>query len=280
MAKATQPEPLALEALVRSLGDPVPRVLHGSKSLPGIFTGASAAEKAAAKYCLDHAWLVPTGEASGKGKTCKGLYRLGPAGLQAVLAKSDPTALLRVLGENLARLEEEAARIPHAVEAASVAAGRQLAALSAELKQGLTDALRPFDSLPAALQELKRALTATLEQVKPVDIDELSKRLAPAPPAAEPVLSKEASWGDDVIRMAGEQKQRNPFQRLTLPQVFERVRAQHPHLTLGQFHDGLRRLQDEKRIRLGPYTQALATLDDPRNALFLDREVKYYVELP
>jgi hypothetical protein len=70
------------------------------------------------------------------------------------------------------------------------------------------------------------------------------------------------------------------LQRLTLPQVFERVRARKPDLTLGQFHDGLRRLQDERRIRLSPYTQALATLDDPRNALFLDREVKFYVELP
>ena len=80
--------------------------------------------------------------------------------------------------------------------------------------------------------------------------------------------------------MAAEQKQRNSFQRLTLPQVFERLRVRHPDLTLGQFHDGLRRLQDEKRIRLAPFTQALATLDDPRNALFLDREVKYYVELP
>ena len=80
--------------------------------------------------------------------------------------------------------------------------------------------------------------------------------------------------------MITEQKQRNPLQRLSLPQMFERLRVRHPALTLGQFHDGLRQLQDEHRVRLGPYTQALATLDDPRNALFLDREVKFYVELP
>ena len=102
MAKVTQAEALALETLVRLLGEPAPRVMHGSKAIAGIFAGGSAAEKAAAKVCLDRGWLVATGEAIGKGKTRKELYRLAPAGVQAVVAQSDPTALLRGLADNLA----------------------------------------------------------------------------------------------------------------------------------------------------------------------------------
>jgi hypothetical protein len=51
-------------------------------------------------------------------------------------------------------------------------------------------------------------------------------------------------------------------------------------LTLARFHDGLRTLYKQRRISLWPYTLALATIDDPENALFLDREVKFYVDLP
>jgi hypothetical protein len=280
MAKVANAEPLALEALARLLGDPAPRVLHGLKPAPGIFTGASAAEKAAARHCLDNGWIVPTGGALGKGKTRKELYRLAPAGLQAVLAKSDPTALLAALAESVRRLEERASRIPVGIEVASEAIRLQLEEFAGELRKDLTTAFRPLETMPAALEELKTALAKTLEKVKPVDLDALSKALAgnQQPPAGPP--RKEASWGEEVVRIVAEQKQRNAFQRLTLPQVFERLRALHPDLTLGQFHDGMRRLHEEKRIRLGPYTQALATLDDPRNALYLDREVKFYVELP
>ena len=101
MAKVANAEALALEALARLLGEPAPRVMHGSKAIAGVFPGASAADKAAAKYCLDHGWLVPTGQAAGKGKTRKELYRLAPAGLQVVLVRSDPTELLRALADNM-----------------------------------------------------------------------------------------------------------------------------------------------------------------------------------
>jgi hypothetical protein len=52
MAKKTaDPQATALEVLSRALTDPVPKVLFGSKAVPGFFTGASQAVKAAAKVC-------------------------------------------------------------------------------------------------------------------------------------------------------------------------------------------------------------------------------------
>jgi hypothetical protein len=153
-----------------------------------------------------------------------------------------------------------------------------LAAALETVRTTVLAALEPLAPLKE-LGQIKQNLSEVLNRVKPVNVaDVLNKLAAAAPPS--PAAQGDDSWLAAVLRMATEQRQANPFQRLTLPQVFERLKAQRPELSLGQFHDGLRRLHQENRIRLGPYTQALATLDDPRNALYLDREVKYYVEVP
>jgi hypothetical protein len=265
MAKVAQIEPLALEALANLLEDVSPRVLHGSKSVPGVFSGATAATKAAAQICLDKGWLEVTGQLAGKGKTAKPLYRLTAAGFQAVLARGNPAEILKKLDACLDRLARDTATLPNMIQEKFAEVTNQVAAL--------------HQSLQSTSNELRMALIQTETRLKPPDLETLQRLFAGnsyVPPSSG--ISAQ-DWSEDVIRLAGEQKKRDPFQRLTLPQVFDHLRGKFPGLTLGQFHDGLRRLQDERRIRLGPFTQALATLDDPRNALFLDREVKYYVEL-
>ena len=79
--------------------------------------------------------------------------------------------------------------------------------------------------------------------------------------------------------MVAEQKRQNAFAALTMKDVFDRLKTSNPQLSLGQYHDGMRRLHKERRVRLAPYTLALATLPDPNLALYLDNEVKYYVEV-
>jgi hypothetical protein len=271
MAKAAQADALALTALARLLGDPAPRVLHGGKEKAGVFAAASAADKAAAKLCLDNGWLVKAGALPAKGKAKKELWRISPAGIEAVLAQSDPSDLLESLRAGVERIETRSGDMIREVR-------ENLAAALETVRTTVLAALEPLAPLKE-LGQIKQNLSEVLNRVKPVNVaDVLNKLAAAAPPS--PAAQGDDSWLAAVLRMATEQRQANPFQRLTLPQVFERLKAQRPELSLGQFHDGLRRLHQENRIRLGPYTQALATLDDPRNALYLDREVKYYVEVP
>ncbi len=271
MAKAISSEHRAIDALSAMIGDPTSKVLHGSKTVPGIFKGASAGEKAAAKICTDQRWLEPTGEIAGKGKSRKELYRLTAAGVQAILAQSDSSELLRRLQDSLQQLGTKTQDIPRAVE------------------EKIKEALAPIASLPGVLQSLQATITQALAKIKLPDLDELTRKLSQASagphqehstsqPIPSPVVA-ERDWSEEVVRMVNEQKLQHSLQWLTLPQVYERLRANHPQLTLGRYHDGLRRLQDEKKIRLGPFTQALATLNEPRNALYLDHEVKYYVEV-
>jgi hypothetical protein len=161
-------------------------------------------------------------------------------------------------------------------EALNATAAGQMQALQKSLE---ADRLALHEEVLKAVSGIDQAFASLQKRLeKPISLPPAqSMPISPQPVKVPP---KSADWSEEVIRMVAEQKQQNSFQRLTLPQIFERLRTTHPDMSLGQFHDGLRRLQDEKRLRLGPYTQALATLDDPRNALFLDREVKFYVELP
>jgi hypothetical protein len=257
-------ENLALAALVHLLGDPAPRVLHGAKGVPGVFAGGSAAEKTAGKMCQDRGWLEPTGEFAGKGKSRKPLYRITAVGVHALLSRSDPTAVLRGLQQGLQSLAINTERLPQV------------------LGEKIQEALAPFASMPGLLQTLHVSIEQALSRTKIPSLEELSRTLhqasahSAAPSGSQ--ASADGDWSEEVVSMAAEQKKRNALQRLTLTQILDRLRPRYPGLSLGQFHDGLRRLHDDRRIRLGPYTQALATLDDPRGALFLDREVKYYVE--
>lgn len=270
MAKTVQPDEIALSALAIFLGEPTPRILHGSKKSPGVFAAAGAKEKAAAKLCLDNGWLEPTGAFEGVGKSRKETFRITVAGVQAVLNRTDCSAQLASLN---AGLEKLAAAVNGSAQSIETQVGKLLDEFQASVRQ----ALKPLEAV-AALPEVQRNIVQVLERVQPPDLTVLLQTLSTAaPPSAS--VPKNADWKEDVIRLAGEQKQKNPFQHLTLPQVFERLRSKHADLTLGEYHDGLRDLHRSQRIRLGPFTQALATLDDGQNALYLDREVKYYVEL-
>lgn len=264
-------EDSALGVLAALLGDPSPRPLHGSKKLPGLFAGATATDKAAARVCLDNHWLEPTGQFVGTGKSRKELVRITRAGVEAVLARADASQQLAGISAGLAQMAASATAAAESIRAEAVR-------LLEEFGASISRAMQPLEAL-AALPEMQKNLAQVLERVKPPDTEELFRRLNAASVGSAPTVAKE-DWSEDVVRLVVEQKQANPFQRLTLPQVYERLRARHTDLTLGEFHDGLRRLHRAQRIRLGPYTQALATIDDGQNALYLDREVKYYVELP
>lgn len=249
MAKQTvDAQTTALQALARAIADPEPKALLGSAKAPGFFQGSSKAVKEAAKLCEDRQWLMPTGDWAGTGRGRRPKYRLSPAGVQAVLQHSDALLLVRGLA---AGLQEQV---------------QLLAALQGQVGRLLADR-----------QPLAEAVSKLASKLEPPDVDGILRRLAPAPP---PVAAESPGWHGEVIRQVTAQRERDRYQPLSLPDLYAALRPAYTGLTLGQFHDGLRLLRDKGQIRLTPFTRALATIDDPRNALFLDGEVMYYVELP
>jgi hypothetical protein len=73
---------------------------------------------------------------------------------------------------------------------------------------------------------------------------------------------------------------KTPGRSCPLPELYSHVREKHPSTTIGQFHDSLRQLYADNRVRLLPFTQAMYQLQGPEYVLLVGRELMYYAELP
>jgi hypothetical protein len=61
-----------------------------------------------------------------------------------------------------------------------------------------------------------------------------------------------------------------------LPQLYRDVRPGAPSLSIGQFHDGLRKLHEQGRVYLHPWTGPLYEIPEPPYALLIGHEIAYY----
>jgi hypothetical protein len=240
LAKAADPQKLALQALAQALVGPGSKVLHGSKGKPCFFVGAAAAMKQAAQFCQEKGWLEPTGEFEGTGKTRKELFRITQAGIQETLANSEPVLLLQGALANL----------------------QQIAGLKEKVDQTL-DSLKKQEGLIRTL----------LDRFTPPDFKALLANVAnPAQATSAPTFPAQ-----NVLDYLADYQRRNPYGHCPLPELFHRV-AEPVGLTIGQFHDGLRWLVQGKRILLHPFTGAAYQLEDEQYALVAGQEIKYYAE--
>jgi hypothetical protein len=64
-----------------------------------------------------------------------------------------------------------------------------------------------------------------------------------------------------------------------LPELYTQACLAEPGLTVGRFHDGLRRLHGQQRLYLHPWTGPLYDLPEPPCALLVGHEVTYYASI-
>jgi hypothetical protein len=64
-----------------------------------------------------------------------------------------------------------------------------------------------------------------------------------------------------------------------LPELYRRVQPAKPSLTIGQFHDNLRRLHELEKIYLHPWTGPLYEIPEPAFALLVGHEIAYYASV-
>lgn len=233
--------------------------LQSAAGAPGLFPsgagGATFARQALAEGLVEeHTPLEPPK----KGKTSKAvLVRLTEHGYHFVLENDNPAKMVGHLG---AALQDQGAALSNSV---------------AETRRELNGVQQSIDRLRQMLQEQIDRFERTSQT-----LGEMLSRSKPVPPPMQQGGTPMDGWTEQVPELVREFKLSKPLSRPTLAWIYQRIRERGQTLTLGQFHDGLRQLQAQRRIILGPYTQALATLEDPQGALYLDREVKYYVDLP
>jgi hypothetical protein len=268
MAKAASTEDLILEALERTLVDPTPRKLHGTKANPGVFLSSSAVAKAAGQQCVQQGLIAVCGHLRKKAKV-EPLYGLAPAGIAYLLEHDPMRQLLTAMQGAVERLIRTGADCQQTLSGV-----QQQAARLQEVTQRAADRLQPPDleKMLAAVQTAgSHAQTAATPEAGGAAAD--GGRAAPAAGGVA-----EARWADAVHQHVQQHRRQSPLRPLDLPGLFRFARSQEPALSLGQFHDLVRRLADAGRIRLSPFTQAMYQLQEPECAMIVGREIMYYVE--
>jgi hypothetical protein len=231
---------LLLEALSRAAADPAGVPLYVSKSGPGMFP-ATAAAKAAAQRCKDD-HLVKVVRTETRGKAVQEVCALTEKGLAYLLEQISPKQTL----EDLVRaVESRQAQVTELV-----AAARQSHA-SLEAVKALAEKVLQQVGRPAAL---------------PGD------RAAAAPNGAE---TSQAA----VLAHLGRRQGSRAAEDCPLPELYQAARQAYPRLTVGQFHDVLRQLDEQQRIYLHPWTGPLYDLPEPPYALLIGHEILYYASL-
>jgi hypothetical protein len=84
------------------------------------------------------------------------------------------------------------------------------------------------------------------------------------------------AWAADAVAYLDRRKTGGVAGDCSLPELYQALSEQHPELSVTDFHDGLRRLQDRRALRLFPFAGPPGELSQPEFALLDGATVLYY----
>jgi hypothetical protein len=148
-------------------------------------------------------------------------------------------------------------------------------------REVLEDFLRILEEQQARTSELNasaRRMAAGLESLRAA-VERLGSRLVPGGYENHHLTAQKPAENvvpEDVIPDVLEQWHAASSGDCPLPELFRRLRPRQPDLSVGRFHDALRRLHERHRLYLHPWTGPLYELPEPPLALLVGHEIAYY----
>jgi hypothetical protein len=136
-------------------------------------------------------------------------------------------------------------------------------------KQVLEDIARAIETRQAQVAEV--VANAGEIHMELAAIKRLLSMLNDRPPAASAL-----DWIGDLRRHLSDWDSDGTSGDFPLPDLYRRLKAAHPDLTIGRFHDGVRELHDREQVYLHPWTGPLYALPEPAYALLIGHEIAYY----
>lgn len=83
-------------------------------------------------------------------------------------------------------------------------------------------------------------------------------------------------WESNIRCYLHHRQVSRPAEDCPLSELYQHARQQVPQLSVGTFHDGIRRLHAKQEIALQPWTGSLHELPDPELAIMQGHSVAYY----
>jgi hypothetical protein len=223
---------------------------------------------------LGRAVADPAGLPLHGGKAAPGLFAATAAGKQAAQFCKD---------EGLLRVVRTEARGKSTFEVCAITE-KGLAYLLSQTspRRVLEDLVRALDARQTQTNELltvAQQMRAGLEALKAAAEKVLQQVSRPAANGVYLASNGAETWPAALLDYLARWQAAGASEDCPLPELFRRAREAAPQLTVGQFHDGLRRLYDQQRIYLHPWTGPLYELPEPPYALLVGHEIAYYASL-
>lgn len=147
-------------------------------------------------------------------------------------------------------------------------------------KQVLEDLARQFERRQAQVQDLASSARSWLEEMGALrDVVERALRDLPGREqqgARARWNNLQETWLHETLTFLRVWQAGQASEDCPLPELFRQAQRSTPTLTIGQFHDGLRRLHDQQQIYLHPWTGPLYEIPEPACALLIGHEIAYY----
>jgi hypothetical protein len=237
-----------VQALKQAAAEPGDHRLFRSGKLAGLLPSKSGANADAAALALRDG-LLEVARTETKGRTAIEWVRLTPRGVEYLAAHASPRRALEQLRDTLHAAREALPLWQQAVRADLQALGDRLAEETQRFGQRLEGLAR----------QLEEALTRLEEEQA-----QLPDGVADAVP-----------WARDAVDYLDNRRNGGTAGDCPLPELFGALQRQHADLSVTAFHEGLRRLQEGRAVRLLPFTAPPAELPQPEFALY-DRGAVFY----
>jgi hypothetical protein len=245
---------LLLTALSRAAAEPRGVPLHPSRGSPGLFPATAAGRQAAQRSAAD-GYLRPAlapalvAVAAGPEKASRRLkappepHVLTDKGLAFLLAQTSPRPVLEDVVRALEARHEQAVGL-------------------------LTSARQMLSELSALRAVAEKVLERVREPgyVWPAESDD--REAGPS------------DWGTLLADLLTRHEQASVSGGdCPLPDLYHRAREAVPAMTVGGFHDALRRLSDDGLVYLHPWTGPIHEIPEPAYALLVGHMVAYYASV-
>jgi hypothetical protein len=239
-----------VHALRQALAEPGEHRLFKSGKLAGLFPTRTGANAEAATRALQDG-LLEVARTETKGKTAIEWVRLTPRGVEFLGQHQSPRRAVEELRDALRAARDGLPAWQQEVQGRLRELGDRLAEETERFAQRLEGLSRQVEAALARLEE---------ERVQ------LPDGVADAVP-----------WARDALDYLESRRTGGAAGECPFPELFAALQRQHAELSVAAFHEGLRRLQEGRAVRLLPFAGPDAELPQPEFALFDRAAVLYYV---
>jgi hypothetical protein len=241
---------ILLEALKYALAEPGEQRLFRSGKLAGLFASRSGVNAEAAAWAVREG-LLEVVRTETKGRTAQEWVRLTPRGVDFLHDQESP---VRALKDLQAVLQATREGVPLWL---------------AEMRQEL-------HALASRLTEEAQRWTHRLEVLSRQVEEALRRAEADGAHTPEGAVAT-VPWAADALGYLDRRRGGGATTECPLPELFAALHPNWADLSLTAFHDGLRRLQDRRALRLLPFPGPPSELPEPEYALLEGTAVLYFV---